>query len=527
MSLVANLPTPVPPGAVPSAQPPGSQYQREVAALPAYGHRKGFVPRTASDFGDGGAFPEIHVAQYPRDMGRVNGSHKGKTLGLSAGQGGAVDFSAPVALGLGGCRRPATVVHARYQDLVPIDPGQEGSLARPVDGAIAESAQKTKVAIDKIIGVKVAASHVTNVGTGARTEQYLRYTPAHANGSHISGAAQRVIHMMEMPKDPMEPPEFKHKRVPGGPPSPPVPVMHSPPRKLTIKDQQEWKIPPCISNWKNAKGYTIPLDKRLAADGRDTQETTINDKFAKLSESLYVAERVAREDISKRAEASRRVALKRSEEQDAQLRRLAQRVVEGKQQVTADAGYTRETQEQLEGRKQRDELRDERKRERQRDYNIAMAAPEKRSKLTRDLDRDISEQIALGQASQDTHEPEYDQRLYNHTEGMSSGFGAEDGYSVYDKPLFRQTGRIYKASSQEETFDTNGLIDALSAGKTAVPRPGRHGHQSRPVHFEKEQTESADPFGGNSRHCVDMYSKLDQNSVEHHQHFTNVCAAMD
>ena len=35
-----------------------------------------------------------------------------------------------------------------------------------------------------------------------------------------------------------------------------------------IKDQQEWKIPPCISNWKNSKGYTIPLDKRLAADGR-------------------------------------------------------------------------------------------------------------------------------------------------------------------------------------------------------------------------------------------------------------------
>ena len=44
--------------------------------------------------------------------------------------------------------------------------------------------------------------------------------------------------------------------------------MHSPPRKVTVKDQQAWKIPPCISNWKNAKGYTIPLDKRLAADGR-------------------------------------------------------------------------------------------------------------------------------------------------------------------------------------------------------------------------------------------------------------------
>ena len=41
--------------------------------------------------------------------------------------------------------------------------------------------------------------------------------------------------------------------------------------KVTVKEQQEWKIPPCISNWKNARGYTIPLDKRLAADGRGLQ----------------------------------------------------------------------------------------------------------------------------------------------------------------------------------------------------------------------------------------------------------------
>ena len=33
------------------------------------------------------------------------------------------------------------------------------------------------------------------------------------------------------------------------------------------------------------QGYTIPLDKRLAADGRGLQEVQINDKFAKLSVS--------------------------------------------------------------------------------------------------------------------------------------------------------------------------------------------------------------------------------------------------
>nr|POF19379.1 isoform 2 of snw/ski-interacting protein [Quercus suber] len=32
--------------------------------------RAGFVPRKAEDFGDGGAFPEIHIEQYPLDMGR-------------------------------------------------------------------------------------------------------------------------------------------------------------------------------------------------------------------------------------------------------------------------------------------------------------------------------------------------------------------------------------------------------------------------------------------------------------------------
>ena len=36
---------------------------------PPYGARSGFVPRTINDFGDGGAFPEIHVAQFP--LGRV------------------------------------------------------------------------------------------------------------------------------------------------------------------------------------------------------------------------------------------------------------------------------------------------------------------------------------------------------------------------------------------------------------------------------------------------------------------------
>lgn len=34
-------------------------------AAPPYGQRKGWVPRTEADYGDGGAFPEIDVPQHP------------------------------------------------------------------------------------------------------------------------------------------------------------------------------------------------------------------------------------------------------------------------------------------------------------------------------------------------------------------------------------------------------------------------------------------------------------------------------
>lgn len=36
--------------------------------IPPYGGRKGWIPKTVEDFGDGGAFPEIHVLQYPLNM---------------------------------------------------------------------------------------------------------------------------------------------------------------------------------------------------------------------------------------------------------------------------------------------------------------------------------------------------------------------------------------------------------------------------------------------------------------------------
>merc|ERR1719244_1667809 len=127
----------------------------------------------------------------------------------------------------------------------------------------------------------------------------------------------------------MSPPRFKiNKKIPRGPPSPPAPVMHSPTRKVTVKEQQDWKIPPCISNWKNQKGYTIPLDKRLTADGRGLQQAHINENFPKLAEALYLADRKARESVEARAQLEKKIAAKEKESKEMKLRELAQKARE-------------------------------------------------------------------------------------------------------------------------------------------------------------------------------------------------------
>jgi SNW domain-containing protein 1 len=59
--------------------------------------------------------------------------------------------------------------------------------------------------------------------------------------------------------------------------------------------------------------------------------------------------------------------------------------------------------------------------------------------MDRDEGRDISEKIALGMhkgSGKLSGEAMYDSRLFNQSAGMDSGFGADDDYSTYSKPLF-------------------------------------------------------------------------------------------
>ncbi|XP_001354931.1 puff-specific protein Bx42 [Drosophila persimilis] len=475
-------------------------------AAPPYGCRKDWVPRTEADFGDGGAFPEIHVAQYPLGLGAPGTmGKKSDALAVRLDDKGKIKYDAIARQGHGKDK----VVYSSISQLLPAEVLAEDAdeLQRPDEESVAETTEETRLALEKLTNQKITSALPVRHAQKAGPAQYIRYTPSQQGDAFNSGAKQRVIRMVEAQLDPMEPPKFRiNKKIPRGPPSPPAPVLHSPSRKVTVKEQKEWKIPPCISNWKNAKGYTIPLDKRLAADGRGLQQVHINEKFAKMAEALYIADRKAREAVEARAQLEKKLAQKEKEKKEDMLRMMAQRAREeraGLRNPETASDPIGGGANGVEAR-ERNDLRAERQRERQRDRNLQRAAPEKRSKLQKERERDISEQIALGLPAKSAGNGEtlFDQRLFNTTKGMDSGYGDDEAYNVYDKP-WRDANtlgnHIYRPSKQADSDNYGGDLDAIVNTKRFVPdkqfsgasRETAGAVRSGPVEFEKEE----DPFG--------------------------------
>ncbi|CAH2987430.1 unnamed protein product [Chilo suppressalis] len=481
----------------------GSALVVSQSSVPPYGQRKGWVPRAEEDFGDGGAFPEIHVAQYPLGMGARGKESTSNALAVQLDESGRVKYSAIARQG----HSADKIIYSKLTDLLPSEVLAEDdpTLQKPDDDEIQDITEKTKLALEKLTNAKISAAMPVKAAPKAAPAQYIRYTPAQQGGAFNSGAKQRVIRMVEAQSDPMEPPRFQiNKKIPRAAPSPPAPVLHSPPRRVSVKQQRDWKVPPCVSHWKNAKGYTIPLDKRLAADGRGLQQVHINENFSKLAEALYIADRKAREAVEARAQLERRLAQREKEKKEEHLRMLAQRARDHRAGIRAPEEEAEQPEPDESGltAAERDKLRAERHKDRQRERNLARAAPDKRSKLVKDRERDISEQIALGlPAKSQGGESMFDQRLFNNSKGMDSGYGDDEAYNVYDKPWRNQDNvgsHIYRPSRNADK-DNYGDLDSIANTRRFVADKEFAGTSSSntrsgPVQFEKD-TPRDEPSG--------------------------------
>ena len=118
MSLLATLPAPRQqsyPGPVAPAAPKSTSTAIVTKEPPRYPKRQGWVPRRPEDFGDGGAYPEIHVAQYPLGMGE-DASRGNRTLAVSVNADGDVSYDAILRQG---ANKHKTVIHSDHKALVP------------------------------------------------------------------------------------------------------------------------------------------------------------------------------------------------------------------------------------------------------------------------------------------------------------------------------------------------------------------------------------------------------------------------
>jgi SNW domain-containing protein 1 len=542
------------------------------STLPKNERPKLFVPRQLADFGDGGAYPEIHVAQYPRHMGnphlkrralpttsianggtpQSSGKHvaaatSSSIVNVEVDETGAVSYDAIVKGGTNSDKLVYTKLddmrggEANPDDIALPTPEEEEAEAARTNAALQTLLMK-KTALDKASG-----SAMVNAATSQNIESktdFIKYTARPDAPGYNPAAATRIIQMVPAKLDPLMPPKHKHVKAPRGPAEDPVPVLHAPPTKLTKEEQETWKIPTCISNWKNPRGYTIPLDKRLAADGRGLLPASdINTKhFAALAESLSIAERQARQEVRLRAMTQQKLAMAEAEEREAALRKLAQQArLErggGTTTVPTNSALPTEDDESIDSvpidnhsnndeernnpsklpvavkvpydteedvaARQREKLRIERKREREKELRL-QANVELKKKQRLEEERDVSEKIALGVHSTGTGggQDNVDSRLYNQSAGMDSGFGADDEYNAYSKPLFESntggSSSIYRPTRGETEYNADEQYEQLREGITSKFQPHKGfggaenpvmgaGPRTEPVQFEKAKS---------------------------------------
>lgn len=401
-------------------------------SVPKYGSRTDWKPTSQADFNDGGAYPEIHIAQYPRNMGKP-GSVSSNAITLKMDASGSADYSLIATQGHAADRH----VQTSYDSLIPlrerIDAGTV-SLEKPGEEAEQSTALATQAAFDK----RLAANDKS--GTKNKSDpQYIRYTANSMMGTE-GGESQKIIKMVDLPQDPLEPPKFKHTKVPGRPASPPAPILRSPPRKLTAQDQKDWAIPSTVSNWKNQKGFTISLDKRMAADGRGLEDVKVNDNFAKFSEVLNQNEKTMRDDIDKRREMQQRVAERQAQEQEEKLRELARR-----------ARQEREVGDESKGKEKEADGEDDRGRSRERLRSVSRDGDSDRS-----LSRSLSASDRSYSRSRSPYESRSRGRSYSRSRSPESRFrGRSDsrsrspGYELERAAKKRKTERLERKREAE------------------------------------------------------------------------------
>ena len=422
---------------------------------------------------------------------------------------------------------PTTLVRASLKGARPqrdLRARRDSRLALPSAEEEAQAAARTQAALGAIVAGKAGACIPESVQRDSRREQFYRVRADPRAPGYNPQVQSRVIRMVEAQVDPMEPPKHRFTKLPPAPAEAPAPVLREPTAKASKEERAAWDIPRVVPNWKNVKGFTIALDKRLAADGRGLVDHSVNERFAVVAESLYIAEQKAREELKQKKDLRRQVA---RAEQDAKEKRLRDIANQARMDRRGDAavaasgeanaasaaplvsygsGSESDGAESLDddervAAEQRERLREERRREREREMRMRSY---RRGKDGQERERDVSEKMALGVGGKGAAggkrdgEALFDSRLFNQEGGFGSGFRPDDEDNAYSEPMRKRTAQSIYAPPRSAAEQAGGDEDyqKLAEGAAKRFRPSRGfqgaeepveglGPRTQPVQFEK------------------------------------------
>ena len=200
-------------------------------------------------------------------------------------------------------------------------------LKKPTEEETLENIYNTKKALEKLTNrrIKTYQSFKTNSLSNESNKnnqlcyKYIDYRlDSNKSKSHL-------IKLVALPVDPLSNLKYKHHKIPLSNTNEKnfVPVLQEPAQKLSYEEQKKWKIPPCVNMSNNPKGLVIPLDIRLANDGRNLREYQANQNFAKLADILALTEKNVRKEIEDRNKIAQSIQIAAAMKKEQELREAA------------------------------------------------------------------------------------------------------------------------------------------------------------------------------------------------------------
>jgi SNW domain-containing protein 1 len=266
------------------------------------------------------------------------------------------------------------------------------------------------------------------------------------------GSSDHAVRIAEKRVDLLDPSHFRNRKsIPLQQPDP-APILCAPMVKPSAEDEEYWKVPTCISKWKNPEGYVIPMDKRVGADARRFDQPQLSDKFANLSRALGAASAAITESTAQKNLVRRQLAQKAQEEEESRIRDEARRLNIEKQSLN------------------RHKTPEERRIDR-----VLEETREKRERMKRQ-NRDVSDQVALGiPITAQTVDDEFDPQLFGKSAGIVPGYGADENHNVYDKPLYTERKEYVPFADDRARFE-----DRIAPGAKSVNLRFERGERQTP-----------------------------------------------